>query len=88
MFKPGHSTSSNITCASSEDTNQPVYLQQTDQSSQGTLWVSKDPKQLQTDSEDWSDYANAQVNLGLRQAHVHFCRKCCALVHFVLLNSR
>ena len=35
-----------VGCALSEDSGQP------DQSSQGTLWVSKDPKRLQAESDD------------------------------------
>ena len=30
------------------------------------LWVAKDSVLLHVDSEDWSDWANAQANLSLR----------------------
>ena len=35
-------------------------------------WVAKDPSFLHADSEDWSDWANAQADLSLRWAHRHF----------------
>ena len=34
--------------------------------------VAKDPSFLHADSEDWSDWADAQANLSLRWAHSHF----------------
>ena len=40
------SISSKITCAPSEDSDQPAQF------SQGTLWAAKDPKSLQGASED------------------------------------
>ena len=36
-------------------------------------WVAKDPSFLHADSEDWSDWADAQVELSLRWAHMPFC---------------
>ena len=35
-------------------------------------WVAKDPSFLHADSEDWSDWAEAQADLSLRWAHSHF----------------
>ena len=35
-------------------------------------WVGKDPRFLHADSEDWSDWADAQTDLSLRWAHTHF----------------
>ena len=35
-------------------------------------WVAKDPRFLHADSEDWSDWADAQADLSLRWAHTHF----------------
>ena len=35
-------------------------------------WVAKDPSFLHADSEDWSDWADAQADLSLRWAHTHF----------------
>ena len=36
-------------------------------------WVAKDPSFLHADSEDWSDWADAQADLSLRWAHMPFC---------------
>ena len=35
-------------------------------------WVAKNPRFLHADSEDWSDWADAQADLSLRWAHTHF----------------
>ena len=35
-------------------------------------WVAKDPSFLHADSEDWSDWADAQADLSPRWAHNHF----------------
>ena len=35
-------------------------------------WVAKGPSFLLADSEDWSDWADAQADLSLRWAHSHF----------------
>ena len=35
-------------------------------------WVAKDPSFLHVDSEDWSDWADAQADLSLRWVHTHF----------------
>ena len=42
------------------------------ESSLCTQWVAKDPSFLHVDSEDWSDWANAQADLSLCWAHTHF----------------
>ena len=42
------------------------------ESSLGAQWVAKDPSFLHVDSEDWSDWADAQADLSLRWAHSHF----------------
>ena len=40
-------------------------------------WVAKDPRFLHADSEDWSDWANAQADLSFRWAHRDsFCWFC------------
>ena len=43
-----------------------------DQSSLGTQWVAKDPV-YHVDSEDWSDWANAQAEQSPCLAHRSFC---------------
>ena len=35
-------------------------------------WVAKDPSFLHVDSEDWSDWADAQADPSLRWEHSHF----------------
>ena len=35
-------------------------------------WIAKDPTFLHADSEDWSDWEDAQADLRLRWAHSHF----------------
>ena len=44
---------------------------QSDQSSMCAHWVAKYPNILHADSEDWSDWADAQADLSLRWAHSH-----------------
>ena len=46
----------------------PVWLE----SSLCAHWVAKDPRFLHADSENWSDWADAQADLSLRWAHIHF----------------
>ena len=48
-------------------------------SSQGTLWVAKDLKHLQGDSEDSNQPAQMRRLICLRWVHMLFCRKCCFL---------
>ena len=64
-------------CVPSEDSDQPGHLPslidaQADQSSLCTQWVTKDPRFLHADSEDWSDWADAQADLSLCWEHTHF----------------
>ena len=39
-------------------------------------WVAKDPRFLHANSEDWSNWANAQADLSLHWAHSHFVGFC------------
>ena len=39
-------------------------------------WVAKGPSFLHAESEDWSDWADAQADLSLRWAHMPFCWFC------------
>ena len=54
-----------------------------DQSSLCVLWVAKDPTFLHADSEDCSDWADAQVDLSHRWAYMWFCWFCHALTQMV-----
>ena len=49
---------------------------QSDQSSVCAQWVAKDLSFHHADSEDWSDWADAQDDLSLRWAHMPFCWFC------------
>ena len=49
---------------------------QSDHSSLCAQWVAKDPMLLHADSEDWSDWVDAQANLCLCWAHRSFCGFC------------
>ena len=53
------------------------------ESSLCTQGIAKDPVLLQVDSEDWSDWADAQADLNLRWAHMSFCWFCHAAAHLV-----
>ena len=46
---------------------------QSDQSSLCAQWVAKDPGFLHADSEDWSDWVDAQADLSLCWVHMPFC---------------
>ena len=50
-------------------------------------WVAKDSMLLHVDSEDWSDWVDAQANLSLHWAHRSFCWFCHALAHVGLDDS-
>ena len=42
------------------------------ESSLSAQWVAKDTSFLHADSDDWSDWADAQADLSHRWAHSHF----------------
>ena len=44
-------------------------------------WVAKDPSFLHGDSEDWSDWADAEADLSLRWAHMPICWFCHEATH-------
>ena len=51
-----------------------------------TQWVAKDPRFLHADSEDWSDWADAEADLSVRRAHRSFgwfCRAASYLLQLV-----
>ena len=45
---------------------------QSDQSSLCAQWIAKVPSFLHVDSKDWSEWTNAQADLSLHWAHIHF----------------
>ena len=60
-----------------------------------TQWVAKDSSSLHADSEDWSDWADAQADMSRRWAHMplswfcheaaHVCMILCALICLCIL---
>ena len=58
-------------CAPSEDPDQPGHLPNLIRVF-AVHSIAKDPRFLHADSEDWSDWADAQADLSLRWAHTHF----------------
>ena len=60
---------------------------QSDQSSLFAQWVAKDPSFLHAESEDWSDWADAQSDLSLRWAHMPVCWFCHEAAHSFLFFS-
>ena len=50
-------------------------------------WVAKDPSFLHADSEDWSDWADAQADLSLHLAHMPFCWFFHEAAHLLCLYS-
>ena len=57
------------------------------ESSLCTQWVAKDPSFLHADSEDWSDWADAQADLSLRWVHRSFCWFCHDSTHIFWLQT-
>ena len=45
-------------------------------------WVAKDPRFLDADSEDWSDWAAAHADPSLHLAHTPFCWFCHAVAYY------
>ena len=82
IFEPPHDKTKEMACAPNEDSDQTGRIQrrlrsawacaQSDQSSLCAQWVGKDTSFLNADSEDWSDWADAQAGLSLRWAQTHF----------------
>ena len=56
-----------------------------DQPSQGTKWIAKDPKHFHAGSEDLSVCANAQADPSCHWMHMQSCRKCCGPAHVVII---
>ena len=74
--KPPHDKTNIMTCAPSEDSDQPVHPPNLIRVFAAPQWVAYDPSFLHADSEDWSDLADAQADLSLRWAHMPLCWFC------------
>ena len=61
-------------CAPSKDSDQPGHPPSLIRVFACVQRVVKDPSFLHEDSENWSDWADAQADLSLRWAHTHFVR--------------
>ena len=68
---PPNDKTNKMACAPSENWDQPGS-----ESSLCARWVAKDPSFLHVDSEDWSDWVDAQADQSLRLAHRPFCWLC------------
>ena len=90
-------TTLNLSCNMTKPTKWPVCPVKTQisrgirpvwsESSLCTQWVAKDPRFLHADSEDWSDWADAQADLSLRWAHRSFCWFCHEAAHLSIYGD-
>ena len=76
--EPAHDKTNKMICAPSEDPDQPGHPPSPvwSESSLCAQWVATDPMFLHGDSEDWSDWGDAQAELSLRWAQRSFCWFC------------
>ena len=65
-----------MTCAPSEDSDLPGHPPSLIKVFSCAQWVAKDPMFLHADSEDWSDWADAQADMSFRWVHRLFCCFC------------
>ena len=64
-----------------------IQSTQSDQSLLCAQWVAKDTNFLHSDSEDWSDWVDAQADLSLCWAHMPFCLFCYEEAHIYCNTS-
>ena len=85
-FEPQYDKTNKMTCAPSEDLDQPRHLPSLTRVFAGAHWVAKDSRFLHADSKDWSDCAVAQADPSLLWAHRSFYWFChvAAHMHFKL----
>ena len=76
-FEPPRDKTNKMTCAPSEISVQPGH-----RPSLCAQWVAKGPRFLHADTEDWSDWADAQADLSLHWSHISFCWFCHEAAHF------
>ena len=76
-----------MACAPLEDSDQTGHSPSLIRVFAYTQWVAQDPSSLQADSDDWSNWADAQADLSLRWAHTPFCRFSHALAHLSMLKG-
>ena len=71
-YEPQHDKTNKVTVRPAKTQISLGIRQVWSESSLCAQWVAKDPSFLHADSEDWSDWADAQVDLSLHWAHSHF----------------
>ena len=69
LFEPRHDRTNKMTVCSAKTQVSLGMHPGWSESSLCAQWVAKDRRFLQADSEDWSDWADAQADLSLRWAH-------------------
>ena len=67
-YEPPHDKTNKMTVCPAKTQIRPGWSK----SSLCAHWVAKDPSFLHVDSEDWSDWADAQADLSLHWVHSHF----------------
>ena len=72
-------------CAPSKDSDQPGHPPSLIKVFAVHLISTKDPSFLHADSEDWSDWADAQTDLSFHWAHRPYCWFCCAAAHMFVI---
>ena len=72
VFEPPHDKTNKITVRPAKTQIRLGIRPVWSESSLRAQWVAKDLSFLHADSEDWSDWANAQADLSLRWTHSHF----------------
>ena len=77
-----------MTCAPSENKDQPGHSWVWSESLLCTQWIAKDTVFLHADSELWSDWVNAQADLNLRWAHRSFYWFCCAVAQMSSIMTK
>ena len=79
ISEPTHDKTYKMACVPSTDSDQPGNPASLIRALKGHHYYSKDPSFLHEDSEDQSDWADAQADLSLCSVHMPFCRFCYAL---------
>ena len=69
-YEPQHDKTNKMTCAPSKDSDQPGHPPSLIRDFVCAVWVAKDARFLHADSEDCSDWANAQADLSSMGAQV------------------
>ena len=85
--EPAHDKTNKMACAPSEDSDQPGHPPSLIRVF-AVRSIAKDPSYLHADSEDWSEWVDAQADLNLRWTNMQFCRFCHAPAQFILQKAK